>query len=365
MPGIAHLLFGLMLVVPIILIAKDRFHYKVAAIFVLNNWNGPDSYWPYSYIPFPVDTLLGYMIWAIPLALFFSYFSRFSIAKTDRFVKFVDDGKRDITWLNAYILCLAGGICHFLIDGLFHGGPPYNFSLWEGVSFSLGDVNSWGTFSYGLSEALIVVGFVAMIITSLLIIYYLKKEIKHILLFLGITIGLVFLSLYSLGWEVFGEREISVLIFMGFFIFLPLIMLGFVADDVYKKPTKLSPPLINKALALKIVALITFVIAFIFVLFGLSGIIAPDIPREIIGGGLSDEILIVLGIIVMIISGLGVFGAIGLFFRNNLCRYLVIFVSILLWFFVYPIAIALFLCRNDVKEMFIEDPKRSKININN
>ncbi len=352
MPGIAHLLFGLMLVIPIILIAKDRFSYKVAAIFVLNNWIGPDSYWPYSYIPLDVDTVLGYIIWAIPLAFFYSYLSRFSLEKSNRFFSFVDEKKRDVNVINAYILCVAGGICHFLIDGLFHGGPPYRFSLWKGVTFSLGEINTWGTFSLGLSEALIIVGFVAMIVASLFILYFLKKQIKTLLIFFAISVGLLFLSLYALGWEVFAEREISVVIFMGFFIFLPLIMLGFVANDVNKNPTPLKKPILSPKWALNIVGVVSLILTGFFLFLGLSGIIAPSIPMFIIGGYLTAEMLLPVGIVVTVISSIGVIGAIGTFLKINLCRQISIFISLILWFFVYPIMIALVLSRDDIKEMF-------------
>ena len=45
----------------------------IAFIFILNNWIGPDSYWPYGYLPFDGHAILGFLFWAIPLSLFYAY----------------------------------------------------------------------------------------------------------------------------------------------------------------------------------------------------------------------------------------------------------------------------------------------------
>ena len=74
MPGLGHLFFGLFLIIPILFIAKNQLNYKIAIIFVLTNWIGPDSFWPWNaIIPIDFHPLLGYIILAIPLALFYSY----------------------------------------------------------------------------------------------------------------------------------------------------------------------------------------------------------------------------------------------------------------------------------------------------
>ena len=66
MPGIAHLVFGLFIVIPIFYVARDKFSSKVALIFVLNNWIGPDSYWAWRFIPINAESIYGYLIWIIP-----------------------------------------------------------------------------------------------------------------------------------------------------------------------------------------------------------------------------------------------------------------------------------------------------------
>jgi hypothetical protein len=299
-----------------------------------------------------MHALLGFALWAILLSLFYSYLSRFSIAKTQRFFTIVDDGKRDVSWKNAYLLCLAGGISHTLIDMLFH--PGHSIDLLAGVNITFDDILTWGEMSYGLSEVLIIFAYVAIIATWLLIIYFLRKELKKVLLFLLALIGSVVLLFYSLSYDLFGERDISVVLFMFVFVFLPLFIVVYVAKDVEKNPIEPSRPLLEKELALKIVATIMLLIASAFFLLGLSGIIAPEIPNALLGDGLSNGTLAIIGVIVMVLSSIGIIGAVGLFFKITLCRYFVIFVCVLLIIFVFPFAIALFLCRADIKEMFVK-----------
>ena len=362
MPGIAHLLFGLMIVIPIMYMAKEKFSYKVAVIFVLNSWVGPDFQWAYRWITPGVTwphSLFGFMIWAIPLAFFYSYLSRFSFERTNRFFTIVDDGKRDVNLKNSYLLCIAGGTLHLFIDMLFNAKEPewiYKFELWQDWSFTLNELNSWGALSSGLDPVFSVVGFVALVATSLFIIYYLRKEVKDILLFFFVVIGLLILSQFTLGYEIFaGELELSTTLCLLCFIFLPLMGLGYVAINVNKNPTKPSPPLLNKKLALNIIATIALVVAVAVLGLGLIGIFAPEIPSVLIG--LPPEHFFILGILVIFIAGIGLFGAIGLFLRINFGRNMVIFLCILLWLFIFPFAIALFLCRDDIKEMFIKNDK--------
>lgn len=47
-------------------------------------------------------------------------------------------------------------------------------------------------------------------------------------------------------------------------------------------------------------------------------------------------------------------GSIGLFLKNNFCRYLAIGASSYFFILGFPLAIALFLCEEDIKKMFTE-----------
>ena len=107
MPTFGHLCYGLCLLIPILYYTKtdeNPFNYKVAFIFLANNIYGPDLV--ALFIVIPTHSILGFLIMAIPLALFYSYFSRFSLKKSvGRFpLKFVDDGISEVNYKNSYCI---------------------------------------------------------------------------------------------------------------------------------------------------------------------------------------------------------------------------------------------------------------------
>ncbi|MFX0138612.1 MAG: hypothetical protein ACFFDN_33525, partial [Candidatus Hodarchaeota archaeon] len=227
----------------------------------------------------------------------------------------------------------------------------------------------------------------------------LNRDLKDIFYFLIAVVGFLFLIHFILGGDVFGgELDISVVIFMGLFTFIPLCLLGFVANDVNDNPvTEPDTPIMDVNLNLKLVSILTLGISVAFVVLGVFGIISPDIVGDLFGLGedlneiltsfglligsgftLEDTILIIMvseelslgkiislmtlqnftyilpiiGVIVLIAASIGVIGSIGLFTKKKIFRYFVISPLLLLFFFVFPMAIILFLCQEDVKALF-------------
>ena len=138
-PGFGHLVFGLAVVAGLLYITRNKMNHKVLFIFFANNYLGPDAirlYWT------QFHSILGFVIGAIPLSLFYSYMSRFSLHKTEHFVDLVDDGKREVNWKNAFYATVAGGIMHFYVDFMFHGGHNMSLTRIPGIDLSLDDLNS-------------------------------------------------------------------------------------------------------------------------------------------------------------------------------------------------------------------------------
>ena len=365
MPGISHLAFGLILVIPFMLFAKEKFNYKVAAIFILNNWVGPDSYWAWKFIPFEMHALLGFMLWAIPLALFYSYLSRFSFGWSGRFFTVVDDGKREVNLRNSYILCVAGGTLHLLLDSLFHGGST-GFHIFPSemqtffqdtfgitlVNPNLADINSWFTATYGFPDVLILFGFLSMLTVALLMLYFIRRELKVVLIFLFTLVAFILLSQILLGWNTFHENEFAATFYTFFFIFLPLIAFAYVMNDVNKNPREPSEPRVSGTTLLRFMAILTLIIGAGFFIVGLSPFLAPSLMAGLFVDWFTLGDLLIIGPVVMVIAGLGVVSGVGLLLKNNYCRYYAMFLAVLLWFFVFPLAIALALSRSDVKELF-------------
>lgn len=367
MPGIAHFIFGLFIVIPIMIIAKDRFNYKVAIIFVLANYLGPDAYWAFRYIPFNMHALLGYAIWAIPLALLYSYLSRFSIKTSGHFFKVVDDRKYEVNWRNAYLLCIAGGITHTMIDFLFHHGMGFNlldlsdilgsgwdpFGIW---SITFQEVLNFGESLFSWGSTLIILGFVIMTLTFVLIIFILGRNTKERLIFLFAAIGLITLNFFTLGTDIFGgELDMSAIFFMLLFLFVPLIILAYVSKNVHDKPADtIKPHRLSPKTRLKIISAVYTAVTGIFMILGFLVLIFNELLTNLIGEMLSPLVVMVIAIVVIILAGIGLGGGIGLFFKVNACRYIAMFFSILLIFFVFPFGILLFLNESEIKELFVK-----------
>ena len=121
MPGTGHVIYGLAILIPILYFTKDdkSFSYKAAFIFLANNYIGPDA--SQIFVGLPFHSILGFLIFAVPLSAFYSYFSKFSLVKTGKYkLNWQDDGIREVKWLNSYCLTAAGGISHFFIDQFYH-----------------------------------------------------------------------------------------------------------------------------------------------------------------------------------------------------------------------------------------------------
>src|SRR6056297_1780268 len=157
MPEAGHFVLGLSILLPVFYLTDGKFNKKVAVVFLLNNWLGPDLGQVYSKL-FQLEDLTGldfhwfipFMLFAVPLAYFYSYFSRFSVERRNSFLKIVDDGKRDISWRNAYLLCLSGGLLHTIADAIFRK-QVYNSTikiLDDFIQPDIGDL--FGLATYGL-----------------------------------------------------------------------------------------------------------------------------------------------------------------------------------------------------------------------
>ena len=109
MPGTGHIIYGLAIIIPILYFTKDtrNFSYKAAFIFLANNYIGPDA--AQIFIGLPFHSMIGFIMFAIPLSLFYSYFSRFSLKKTKsgKWFEWEDEGIREVNWKN---IPVSGGI---------------------------------------------------------------------------------------------------------------------------------------------------------------------------------------------------------------------------------------------------------------
>ena len=357
MPYLGHIIYGFCILIPILYFTKNdkSFNYKVAFIFLANTMFGPDLVGLFGF--FEGHGLIGFAILAIPLALFYSYSSRFSLIKSEETffpLKLEDDGIREVNWKNAYCITVAGGISHLLMDNLFY--PELSMELWPGIYISQMELMTWfGTHVQAITPLNIVenVLLVSIIILSL---YTFKKGYKStsqlFLIYIVLIIGLVIVSQ--------ATKEFGVIVFCVVYFLLPLFLLMYAARDVQDNPIKpSSEPKSNKKTQLNIVIIIGILLALFLIFYGYYAIIsAKTLAAQFVyyyptqnQDELVDAITII-GYIYLVMNVIYLFSLIGLFFKSNICRYIVIAISSYLLILGFPFAIALFLCEKDVKALF-------------
>jgi len=366
MPTFGHVFYGLCLLIPIFYYTRNKFNYKVAFIFFANGLYGPDIVWLFFDTPF--HSILGFAILALPLALVYSYASRFALKRSDKGfpLKFVDEEISEVKWKNAYILTVAGGISHFFIDQFFHFEESMWIWSWPDISITYDQMLAWGGPLYHVFDPLMVIGEIIVVATIILSIYYFRKVYKEtfkaFVIVTVITFVIMLLGALGIGnlTAMFGgERELAVMAFGLIYILIPLFMLMYVARDVEDNPiTEPDKPKIPRERLLKIVAALSMIFALFFILYGVIAITLADTLVDLIHSMTGTTYyntktsLIFLGIYYATIASVLFIGSIGLFFKNNFCRYLAIGASTYFFIIGFPLAIALFLCENKVKTMF-------------
>jgi hypothetical protein len=366
MPTFGHVFYGLCLLIPIFYYTRNKFSYKAAFIFFANNLYGPDIVFLFFDTPF--HSILGFAIIALPLALVYSYSSRFALKRSEKGfpLHLVDEKVSTIKWRNAYLLTIAGGVSHFFIDQFFHFGNPMWIWSWPDWTITLDQMLAWGGPLYHVFDPLMVIGEIIVVVSIVLSLYYFRKGyVETFKTFVIVSaISFIIMLLGALGIDnltaVFGgERELAVMLFGSVYIFIPLFLLMYVARNIEDKPIKIPDvPKINRKRLFKIVAILSTILGIFFVLYGLLAIIFADTFTTLIES-LTGTIypnttmaVIFLGFYYGSIALVLLIGSIGLFFKNNVCRYLVIASSAYFIIIGFPFAIALFLCEDEVKAMF-------------
>jgi len=356
MPYLGHIIYGFCVLIPILYFTKNdnSFNYKVAFIFLANTMFGPDLIGMFGI--WELHSLIGFAIIAIPLALVYSYSSRFSLIKSEKTffpLKLEDDGVREVNWKNAYCLTVAGGISHLLMDHLFY--PQLSMELWAGIYISQMNLMTWFGTHVQAVTLLYVVENVVLVSIIILSLYTFKKGYKStsqlFLIYIGLIIGFVMVSQ--------ATKEFGVIVFCVVYFLLPLFLLMYAARDVQDNPIKPSgEPKSNKKTQLYIVTIIgilfaLFIIYYAYYIITSAKNLALQLqyyyPMDL------DEMvatLVIIGYITLVISVIYLFSLIGLFFKSNICRYIVIAISSYFLILAFPFAIALFLCEKDVKALF-------------
>lgn len=357
MATLGHIVWAFCILLPLIFYSRDKFNYKIAFIFLAAN-----QLTSYAFLIIPFHNLIGSFIWAIPLSLLFTYFSRFTLVKSEKTfpLKLEDEGIREVSWMNSYLVVVAGSIPHYFVDQLFH--LEKDLHLWIGIDINFEDTLLWGVNgSFHAVGPLMIIGYIIAFGCILLSLYYFKKGFKDTLKYFIIIIGISLLAIITLGIEIFGgELEIAMLFYMILFILVPSLLLVYVSRDIEDNPrTNLDVPKIKRELLLKIISILCIIASILCLVAGIYAILNASVFAapliSLLGGGTVAQVtaaVSALGFLLIIISILLLIGSIGLLMKKKAGRYLMLIIFTGLFYFGIPFAVALLLCEKEVKEMF-------------
>lgn len=373
MPAASHFIYALSLVIPLIILfpkdenGKSKINRMALAIYVLNNYIGPDSYWVYSFFPINGHTFLGYVIWSIPLSLFYSYLSRFRLLKNKKATRInykfslEDTQKYSVDWKNAYFLTFAGGCSHFFIDMIGHITEP--IFLAPNVITNLDVIQSWGYSYYHQLGAISIIGYLILFGFSFLLLYYIEQDLKDMVKFFFGFIIAVYLAIFIFGGEVFGELELSTSFLIFLFFTIPNTLLFYALSDLSKEDINAADEVdqrevlheeVDNRLGLKKFYLSgLFILTISVILFGFS--LFAIFNSKVIGDiFIFDPKVIAQAAVLTLIISIILIGltVLMLAVKSNFARISLVIIMGLLFALIIPVTIALMLNEKDVKQIF-------------
>ncbi|MBN2150087.1 MAG: hypothetical protein JW839_01450 [Candidatus Lokiarchaeota archaeon] len=276
MPGFAHVVFALGLSLFLHKASHGKFSTKHAIIFSVNSLVGPDifGFLDYYSVAYMFFHGYGWLLAAVPLALAWSVFTRYSLRWVPFRVARRDPAREAIATIpEVYCLVAAGGIFHLFVDLIGHpptipfaGNPvaPWG-AVWFGgdLWFSIDSLLGTGMFPCGnhfhfpeFYAYLVPV----LALTLVLILFFMQRSSKHfqlasiiIIVAAVVPLAIAYAVPDTSGFDVYGpgityygsdawvastyrltggEADLGVVVFFGLFFFVPLILLWMSYDGV-------------------------------------------------------------------------------------------------------------------------------------
>lgn len=226
MPSVAHLIFGGIFGLFLYFLTNKRFTKTHVFILFMNNYLGPDVGWALLIGEF-THSILGMSVFAFILAIFYSYFSRFTPDFKNKVL--IDHGYNRVPYMNTYLLVLAGGIMHLYLDGIMNYvgnfGILPELGSYEGFWISIQDLNElWRFSAIGIDTMLSVgVGVVFIIVLIYGFPYLLKQNENKIIPFIIIFIIPFMVCFYLLGNMILAYHpDAGAIIYVILYHLLPL-----------------------------------------------------------------------------------------------------------------------------------------------
>ncbi|MHA1148339.1 MAG: hypothetical protein ACTSR8_08845 [Promethearchaeota archaeon] len=293
MPSIAHLVLGTIVGLSLYYISDSKFSKTHVFILMMNNYYGPDAGYIVGLGTY-THTLVLWPVFALIMAIFYHYITKFSLQIDGiKKIELIELEEHKLTYINTYLLVLAGGIMHIYLDGILNWigvlmiFPP--LMGYEGFYPTLDDLfNLWAigvidppvVFSI-LIGILLIFGFIYIVV------YFLKKEsiLSGFLIGIYILIFMIFFNLVGNILTLF-HPDAGAIIYVSIFWGAPLILcvLSTKNFEFFNREKKQRKLIISEEILLRILK-ITYLLMGVFMIF--EGITLLII-REVIFSRLLD-----------------------------------------------------------------------------
>ncbi len=343
------MIYGFVLTIPILFLAKDRVSNKALVVFILNNWSGPDSFWVYSFLPFPGHSVLGFPVWALLLAFFYTYFSRFSFSLSKKGLTITDDGVPELSYRDSYLLVVAGGLSHFFIDMLGH--TDLDLNLWPSINLKIEQLHLWGATYYHTYTAWIILGFAIIIFVCLTSLSILKLEIKDILVIITVIIATVVVTSFYPGGVVWGELELSMMVIVVIYFFIPLTLLGYSLRNISNNPIKTYKSRFTVNQKIQLLYFINIILGVLITAASLFALAEYQLLGEAFGFN-GEYIRTIASIVVFAGAFILILSVLLPITKKNIVRRILMNIYVPMFPLIFPFAIYLLFNEKEIIEMF-------------
>ena len=379
MPSIAHLILGGTIAICLYYVSDGKFTKTHAFIFFLCNYLGPDVGWVFG-IGRITHSLLFWPLFALILAYFYHYFTRFTI-KIDgiKNVELIDLEGYKLHYLNTYLLVLAAGILHLYLDGIMNKEGEFRIIPQlplnsEELYWTLNDLIVFGEEGVLQIHFLISMFIGVSLIFGFVFVYvlFLKKNSKKTAIIVCIYIVAFVIFFYCFGSiTTMFHPDGGAIIYVSVFWALPLILcvlstreFKFIkrAEKGLIKPKK---EYADKRLVKFYIIIVWFLITGLFFMFAsLYYLIFSEAIVKRAFSNYGDQLsayfsynefrmlIITMGIINLVISLTNLFCALGLLLKNKRVWKFAIYYNLILAWTLIGLTIACALNEKPIKERF-------------
>jgi hypothetical protein len=330
MPGIAHLVNGMVFAVLLYNTNPKRFTRKHALIFALMSYIGPDFAHMISFadeIHRLGHSILGWPIYALWILPFLTFLTRFTF--DTKSLQLLDEGPNSpnkLPWWQVYLLMIAGGLFHFSVDITFERKRVWAFPMDNPWFTDIESFKDAMNFNNGYPSWLAIIPGIMILAMFILYNHSMKLSDKkkdptglNILVLLFLTGFIVFYAIVGVN----GEEELGAITFFTIFYFGPFaiaLLSRFPEQSIESQSKETNIEQVNDSektekeydttkgeFKLKIVVGYFFLLGFISIIASLISIFIQPTLNELIGDGLNFNNINFLPAIIGIVMVFGIF----------------------------------------------------------